>query len=91
MELSNPPFKKIIFLWWPFCIYSGWIAVALIANIAAYLTKIQWDGFGLSQITWTIIMILVAGAINLFMTWKRNMREFTLVGVWGLVAVAVTN
>jgi len=91
MELSNPPFKKIIFLWWPFCIYSGWITVALIANIAAYLTKIQWDGFGLSQITWTIIMILVAGAINLFMTWKRNMREFTLVGVWGLVAVAVTN
>jgi len=91
MELSNPPFKKIAFVWWPFCLYSGWITVALIANIAAYLAKIEWDGFGISGIIWTIIMILVAGTVNLFMTWKRNMREFSIAGVWGLVAIAVTN
>lgn len=91
MELDNPPFKTIAFVWWPFCIYSGWITVALIANIAAYLTKIEWSGMGISDVTWTIIMVLTAGIINLFMTWKRNMREFALVGVWGLVAVAVSN
>lgn len=39
----------------------------------------------------TIIMILAAGAINLAVTWTRNMREFALVGVWGLTAVAVSN
>ncbi len=91
MELDDLPLKKIAFVWWPFCFYSGWISVALIADVAAYLTKIKWNGFGISAIAWTIIMILIAGILNVFMTWNRNMREFALVGVWGLVAVAVAN
>ena len=91
MERWDAPFKTILFLWWPFCIYSGWIAVASIANIAVYLTKIGWDGFGLSEITWAIIMILVASILNIFITWNRNMREFALVGVWALIAIAIAN
>jgi hypothetical protein len=78
-------------VWWPFCLYSGWITVALIADISAWLTKIEWNGFGISKVTWTIIMIIVAGIINLFITWKRNMREFALVGSWALIAIAVSN
>ncbi len=91
MELDHIPMKQIAFVWWPFSLYTGWITVALVANIAAYLTKINWDGFGISSITWTIIMILVAGIIYFLMTWLRNMREYALVGVWGLVAIAVAN
>lgn len=91
MELTNPPFRIVALVWWPFSLYSGWISVALIANIAAYLTKIGWNGFGISDTIWTIIMILIAGIIYMFMTWKRNMREFALVGVWALIAVAVAN
>ena len=91
MELDDLPMKQIAFVWWPFSLYAGWITVALIANIAAWLTKINWDGFGLSSITWTIIMIIIAGIIYLLMTWQRNMREYALVGVWGLLAIAVAN
>lgn len=91
MELDDLPLKKIAFVWWPFCIYSGWISVAFIADIAAYLTKIGWNGFGISGIAWTIIMIVIAGILNLVMIWKRNMREFALVGVWALIAIAVSN
>ena len=36
-------------------------------------------------------MIIIAGIINLVITWKRNMREFALVGAWALVAIAVAN
>jgi CHASE2 domain-containing sensor protein len=36
-------------------------------------------------------MIIIAGIINIFMTWKRNMREYALVGVWALIAVALAN
>ncbi|PKP27066.1 MAG: hypothetical protein CVU03_00535 [Bacteroidetes bacterium HGW-Bacteroidetes-2] len=91
MERWDAPLKTIAFLWWPFSIYSGWITVASIANIAAYLTKIGWDGFGLSEVFWTITMILIAGMLHLFITWNRNMREFALVGVWALIAIAVAN
>ncbi len=91
MELDYLPLKQIAFVWWPFSLYIGWITVALVANIAAYLTKINWGGFGISATTWTIIMILVAGIIYFLLTWYRNMREYALVGVWGLMAIAVAN
>lgn len=91
MELDDVPFKKLAFVWWPFSIYAGWVAVALIANMAAWLTKINWNGFGFSEIKWTISMIVIAGLVNLFITWNRNMREFAIVGVWALIAIAIEN
>lgn len=91
MELWDAPISVIVFLWWPFVIYSGWITVASIANISAYLTSINWNGWGISETIWAVILILVAGTINLIVTWKHNMREFALVGAWALVAIAVAN
>lgn len=91
MEMDLLPIKKIALTWWPFAIYLGWISVALIANVAAYFTKIGWNGFGLSPVAWTVIMICVAGVVYLALTWKRNLRESSMVGVWALVAVAVAN
>ncbi|MGZ8541146.1 MAG: hypothetical protein ACXWV6_10895 [Chitinophagaceae bacterium] len=91
MEREKVQLKESVFACWPFAIYSGWITVALIANIAAYLTKIQWGAWGISETSWAIIMICIAGVINLFVTWNRNMSEFALVGAWALVAIAVAN
>lgn len=91
MELWDAPISVIAFLWWPFVFYSGWVTVASIANVASYLTSIDWNGWGISETTWAVIMIYVAGIINLAITWKRNMREFALVGVWALTAIAVKN
>lgn len=91
MELTDPPLKKVALLWWPFAIYSGWVSVALIADIAVWLTKIQWNGWGISEMNWTVIMIVIAGILNILITWKRNMREFTLSGCWALIAIGVAN
>ncbi|WP_221392209.1 tryptophan-rich sensory protein [Dyadobacter sp. NIV53] len=91
MELDLVPFKRVALVWWPFSLYLGWIMVAVIANTAAYLTKIEWNGFGISDTGWTIMMICVAGAAYLFITWNRNMREAAFVGAWGLAAVASAN
>jgi hypothetical protein len=88
MERWDAPAKIIFGVWWPIAIYSGWITVATIANVSAYLTKIEWTG-PFSEFTWVVIMISVATLINLFMIWTRNLREFSLVGIWALVAIAV--
>jgi hypothetical protein len=88
MERWDAPFSLIAWVWWPICLYSGWIAVATIANLAAYLSKTGWQ-FLFSEITWTLIMILLAAGVNLFMVINRNMREFAVVGAWALVAVSV--
>ena len=89
MERWDAPAKIIALVWWPICIYAGWIAVATIANIAAYLSKLDWRGGPMGEETWTIVMILVATAVNTYMIWKRSMREFALVGVWALLAIYV--
>ncbi len=91
MELWDAPISVIAFLWWPFVFYSGWVTVASIANVAAYLTSTEWNAWGYSEISWAVTMIIIAGIINIVVTWKRNMREFALVGVWALAAIAVAN
>lgn len=89
--IESRDFKTAVFLRWPFYIYSGWISVALIANIAACLTKIQWIGFGISETAWTLILFAIAGMIHLYMIWKMNRSVFALVAVWALIAIAVAN
>lgn len=91
MELDTVSLKKVALEWWPFSIYTGWILVAIIANIAAYLTKLNWNGFGISGESWTIIMICAAAVINFYLIWSRNLRETALAGAWGIYAVAVAN
>ncbi|MBQ0734898.1 tryptophan-rich sensory protein [Aquimarina celericrescens] len=87
MERWDAPIGIILFVWWPICLYSGWIAVATIANIATYLVKIDWNGFTLSEEGWTVAMIVIAMVINILMIVMKNMREFALVGAWALIAI----
>lgn len=91
MQLYKTSFTTKLFVWWPFVIYSGWVTVASIANVATYLIKINWTGFGVSPFTWTVILISVATIINLIVTWKRNMPAFAFVGSWALIAIGVAN
>ncbi|MEE1885725.1 hypothetical protein [Pedobacter flavus] len=80
-----------LFVLWPFSIYAGWISVALIANIAAWLTSIGFEGWGISAINWTILMILIGGVVNIFMILRRYLVFFGLVGVWAFLAISVAN
>lgn len=91
LVLDNVSLKTRIFLHWPFTIYSGWVTVASIANMSSYFIKNDWDGLGLSAVTWTIVMIIIAIVINLIVTWKRNMPAFALVGAWALIAIGIAN
>lgn len=91
LELDLEPFSKMLFVAWPFVLYAGWVTVASIANISAYLFKSNWDGFGIPQDTWAITMIVVAVGVNIWAIVTRNLREFAVVGAWALVAIAVRN
>jgi hypothetical protein len=88
MEREDSPFGTIAWVWWPLGIYTGWIAVATIANVAAYLSKTGWE-FLFTGTTWTVIMIIVATLLNMAMVRIRSMRDFALVGVWALLAIAL--
>lgn len=80
-----------LFVYWPFSVYLGWVTVATIANLAAFLIKIDWNGWGIGHLQWCVIMIVVAGLVNLFMIWNKKQHPFALVGIWALLAIAVAN
>ena len=67
--------------------YAGWITVATVANISAYLAKINWS-LWLTEVNWAITMIIIAAIVYLFVLIKRCMITFSLVGVWAFAAIA---
>ncbi|MDZ7741147.1 MAG: hypothetical protein U5Q03_05190 [Bacteroidota bacterium] len=89
LEIWDAPVRIIAFVWWPVCIYTAWVILASIANFSAWLVSLGWNGGFLSEIAWSIIMLLIATAIYVLMIYYRNMREAALVGIWGMIAIAV--
>lgn len=88
LEVWDAPLRIILFVWWPICVYLGWIVLASLTNVAVYLKSQKWLENALSPELWAIIMLFLATCIYLFLIYSRNLREAALVGVWGLIAIA---
>ncbi|WP_303859982.1 hypothetical protein [Alkalibaculum bacchi] len=52
--------KKRLLLPLTFGLYAGWLFIATVVNTAAWFVKIQWYGFGIPDVTWAIIMLIIA-------------------------------
>ena len=81
--------KERTFVRLPFSVYLGWITVATIANVSSALRSIRWDGFGLLNDTWAVLVIVVALLITLAVIVTRKDVAYSLVLVWALVGIAV--
>ena len=73
----------------PFRVYLGWISVATIANITAWLVDSGWSGGTLSEQTWAIGMVGVATLLGLFMLIKLRDHAFALVIAWALLGILI--
>ena len=71
----------------PFSVYFGWITVATIANITILLKSLSWNGFGLSESVWTIIVLLVGAVIGLWRTIHDRNIPYILVFIWAYGAI----
>lgn len=91
LQIEKTSKSRLLFLNLPFVIYGGWVTVASMANVSSFLVKLNWNGFNISPILWTIIMIIIATVINIIVVYKRNMYAFAFVGTWALIAIGVAN
>lgn len=73
----------------PFSVYLGWITIASIANVSVTLVSVNWDGFGISQETWAVLIIAIALLITLLVTATRKDAAYGLVIIWALLGIAV--
>jgi len=72
----------------PFSIYLGWISVATIANFSQVLFFAGWNGFGLSSVIWTVIMISVATLLGILMLLREKDYAYAGVLVWAFIGIA---
>ncbi len=79
--------KEKLFVHVPISVYIGWITVATIANVTAVLVKINWDGFGISQEIWTILVLVVATIITLLVLITRKDCQYSAVIIWALIGI----
>lgn len=89
LELDDEPIKVILLVWWPIVIYLGWIMVATIACIAAWLVSNGFYGGEAGPKVYTIAMLIISTFIYLYLVKTRNLREAAVVGIWAFVAIAV--
>ncbi|MCZ8537011.1 tryptophan-rich sensory protein [Paenisporosarcina quisquiliarum] len=75
----------------PISIYLGWISVATIANISYVLTVYQWNGWGLSDPLWAVIMMTIGTALALHIRFHHFDIAYVLVFIWAFIGIAVRN
>lgn len=73
----------------PFRVYLGWVTVATIANVTSVLDYVGWNGWGISEPLWTIVMLVVATALTALMVQLRNDVAYALVVLWAFIGIAV--
>jgi benzodiazapine receptor len=86
---SKAPAREKLAVHLPFSVYLGWITIASIANVSAFLVSINWDGFGINPETWAVLIIVVALLITLAVIATRKDVAYALVIIWALMGIAV--
>jgi hypothetical protein len=71
----------------PFSMYYGWITVATIANVTAWIVSVQWDGWGRNAIAWTVSMLIVGALVSLTVTNRNVDMVYGLVFVWAYLGI----
>lgn len=84
---SDRPRKEKFLVHLPFSVYLGWITVAPIANVAAALTAVGWDGWGINETYWAILVIAVAVIVTTAVIFTRRDAAFSLVIIWALIGI----
>lgn len=75
----------------PISIYLGWICVATIANISYVLTVYQWDGWGLSDPLWAVIMMTIGTAVALHIRFHYFDVWVVYVFIWAFIGIIIRN
>lgn len=80
---------QTLFVKTPFAIYMAWITIACIAGVATLLVSLGWNGFGISDSVWTVIVLLVAIVISVAATINLNSAAYALTILWALAGILV--
>ena len=73
----------------PFSVYFGWITVATIANATTLLVSLGWNGFGLTEASWAIVILAVGALIGTATLLRFKSIAYGLVLVWAYAGIFI--
>ena len=86
---ANPSKRQRWFIGVPFSVYFGWTTVAVVANMTVLLVYWRWDGFGIADSTWAVVIILVAMGIGTLTMIRNRDVAYGLVLIWAFVGILI--
>lgn len=88
-RVSHPSLSEMWFVKLPFSLNFGWVSIATIVNVAVALRKNEWGGWGLSDTTWAVIILIIVTVLAILVSFPYKDSIYPLVFVWAYVAIAV--
>lgn len=79
--------EKRLLLPLSFGLYGGWLFIATVVNIAAALVKLKWDGFGIENSTWAVIILILAVLLVIMVQFKNKNAVFSLPVAWAYFGI----
>ena len=79
--------KEQLLIRLPFGIYFGWITVATIANVTVFLVYMGFNGLGIPESIWTVIVLLAGTVIGSLRLLKDKFFAYGFVFIWAYVAI----
>lgn len=70
-----------------FGLNTGWLFIASVVNVAAFLVQIEWQGFGISETTWAAIMMVVAVLLVVLVGLNLQNAAFPLPIAWAFFGI----
>lgn len=59
-----------------FGLYTGWLMIATVVNIASALVKLEWGRFGVPEDIWAMIVLAVSVGLVILVLLRFKMQHF---------------
>ncbi|MGB4587612.1 MAG: tryptophan-rich sensory protein [Clostridiaceae bacterium] len=79
--------REKLFVTVPFSIYFGWITIATIANATTLLVSLGFDGLGIDEYYWTMLILIVGLIIGSVTTYLNKDIAYGVVILWAYVGI----
>lgn len=86
-KLFNIQEKKRWLLPLSFGIYTGWLFIATVVNIAAALVKLKWSGFGIADDIWAVVILIIAVLLIILVLSKIRNAAFPFPVAWAYFGI----
>ncbi len=70
-----------------FGLYTGWLFIATVVNIASALVKLEWKGVGIANEIWAIVTLIVAVFLIFLVLLKNQNVAFPLPVAWAYFGI----